>query len=78
MAETIRPNSKMQLSTSGSGVPITRAMLIRATTPNRIVVELDRPEVALAIERREDGLVLAGWVATRTRQLIRFVDVGKA
>jgi hypothetical protein len=78
MAEVTRPNSKMQLSTSGSGVPITRAVLIRATTPNRIVVELDRPEIALAVERRDDGLVLAGWVGTRTRQLLRFVDVGKA
>jgi hypothetical protein len=55
-----------------------QAMLIRTSPPNQIVVELDRPGVALALARMPDGSVVAAWLASESGKIIQFVDVGKA
>jgi hypothetical protein len=55
-----------------------QAMLIRTTPPNHIVVELDRPGVALAMARMPDGSVIAAWLTSESGKIIHFVEVGKA
>jgi hypothetical protein len=55
-----------------------QAMLIRTSPPNQIVVELDRPGVALAMTRMPDGSVIAAWLASESGKILQFVEVGKA
>jgi hypothetical protein len=55
-----------------------QAMLIRTSPPDQIVVELDRPGVALAMTRVPDGSVIAAWLASDSGKIIQFVEVGRA
>jgi hypothetical protein len=59
-------------------IAMMQAMLIRTSPPNQIVVELDRPGVALAMTRMPDGSVIAAWLTSESGKIIQFVEVGKA
>lgn len=53
-------------------------MTIQVPDGNRIVVELDAPEVEMVIERLPDGFMIAAWLDSQSGEPVRILAPGRS